>query len=179
MSKKIALFVGPSGSGKSTIANYLVDTMRMTQIDSYTTRPPRFFGEPGHTFVDDERFDKLTDLVGYTDFNGYRYCATSQQVEESDIYVIDVAGIEYFKEHYHGSKEVNVFFFVAPQDELIKRMLTRGDCKSAVEQRVINDAVMFKDSFERLKAVYEKVFVIENYDIEKSAKEVLRILKEE
>lgn len=41
MNNYIFLIVGPSGSGKSTIAEQLVETMNLKQIESYTTRKPR------------------------------------------------------------------------------------------------------------------------------------------
>ena len=91
---RILLLIGASGSGKSTVARYLCEQYGLRQIDSYTTRPPRYRGESGHIFITDEEFDQLQDFVGYTLYNGHRYGATAQQVEENDIYVIDPAGVE-------------------------------------------------------------------------------------
>ena len=179
MTSKIALFVGPSGSGKTTIANYLIDNFGLSQIDSYTTRPRRYPGEPGHTYITDEEFDRLTDMVAYTDFDGKRYCATTQQVEENDIYVVDVAGVEYFKEHYHGSKAVYVFYFLANAQELQQRMILRGDGGLDIARRIQNDAIMFENAEERLKALYPNTHLIQNDNIEKTAQEILKILKEE
>ena len=51
MNNYIFLIVGPSGSGKSTIAEQLVETMNLKQIESYTTRKPRSQHERGHIFV--------------------------------------------------------------------------------------------------------------------------------
>lgn len=103
---RILLLIGASGSGKSTVARYLCEQYGLRQIDSYTTRPPRYRGEPGHIFITDEEFDQLQDFVGYTLYNGHRYGATAQQVEENDIYVIDPAGVEFFRTAYHGDKKV-------------------------------------------------------------------------
>ena len=79
---RIVLLVGPSGSGKTAIANYLHDTYGWNTVQSYTTRPPRYDGEEGHTFVTDEEFDKLTDMIAYTEFDGHRYCATADQIDQ-------------------------------------------------------------------------------------------------
>lgn len=179
LSNTIALFVGPSGSGKTTIANYLCSSMGMTQLDSYTTRPPRHIGEPGHIFVTEEEFDQLTDMVGFTLFNGHRYCATSQQVDESDIYVIDVNGVEYFKRAYTGKKTIKVFYFTVPEAKVIQRMLGRGDSYAAVMERIRNDDEMFANALKRLRAVYDDVYEIENVNIDDTAKKIMRILKEE
>lgn len=144
--KVIMLFVGPSGSGKTTIAKWMSNCFGMKVLDSYTTRAPRYEGEKGHIFVTDEEFDKLTDLVAYTEFDGHRYCATAEQVEENDIYVIDPAGVEYFKEKYHGSKDVKIVYFDAgSKRELKKRMLERGDKIEDVERRIKHDQKAFKD----------------------------------
>lgn len=140
----IFLIVGPSGSGKSTICDRLVNSHAgLSQIQSYTTRPPRYIGEKGHIFVTDEEFDKLTDLVGYTEFDGHRYAATSAQVEENDIYVIDPAGVEYFRENYHGRKRVYVIGIWATEAARKKRMFLRGDPEDAIVRRLEGDRAVF------------------------------------
>lgn len=178
MSNKIALFVGPSGSGKTTVANYMKDIFGLTQIDSYTTRPRRYPEEGGHTYITNEEFDKLTDMVAYTEFDGNRYCATTQQVEENDIYVVDVAGVEYFKEHYHGKKGVYVFYFSVPTEELQRRMAVRGDGGLALLQRMQNDLAMFANAEERLKAIYPNTHIIQNEQIGATARSIWKILQE-
>lgn len=169
MSKTIALFIGPSGSGKTTVAEYLVKHYGLTQIESYTTREPRYAGECGHIFVTDNEFDQLKDFVAYTEFDGHRYAATTEQVENSDIYVVDVAGAEYFKEKYKGNKKPIVFLFDVPPDVVKQRMIDRGDNKEHVEQRIQNDAIMFQNVEERLVAIYDDVVRIENFNVEIAA----------
>ena len=82
--KNIYLIVAPSGAGKTTVTELLETNYGFKSIQSYTTRPPRYDGETGHIFVSDKDFDKLTDIVAFTEFAGNRYCATAQQVEEND-----------------------------------------------------------------------------------------------
>ena len=139
----IFLIVGPSGSGKSTICERLTKERHLTQIQSYTTRAPRYIGEKGHIFVTDEEFDKLTDLVGYTEFDGHRYAGTSAQVEENDIYLIDPAGVEYFRENYHGEKHVCVVGIWATEAVRKKRMFLRGDLEDAIVRRLEGDRATF------------------------------------
>lgn len=173
MSDKIALFIGPSGSGKTTVADYLSKHYGLSQIESYTTRAPRYDGEVGHTFVSNEEFDQLKDFVAYTEFDGNRYAATAEQVDSNDIYVVDVAGAEYFKEKYHGTKKPVVFYFNLPTEVLKQRMLDRGDSEDAVTKRIENDAHMFADAGRRLLSIYEDVFLIENYDVGDTAASLL------
>lgn len=128
----IFLIVGPSGSGKSTICDRLINSHAgLSQIQSYTTRPPRYIGEKGHIFVTDEEFD------------GHRYAATSAQVEENDIYVIDPAGVEYFRENYHGRKHVYVVGIWATEAARKKRMFLRGDPEDAIVRRLESDRAVF------------------------------------
>lgn len=176
MSDKIALFIGPSGSGKTTIAEYLTKHYGLTQIESYTTRAPRYDGEVGHIFVSNEEFDELTDFVAYTEFDGNRYAATAEQVEKNDIYVVDVAGAEYFKDKYHGTKKPVVFYFNLPSNVLKQRMRDRGDPFEAIMQRMDNDERMFENVGLRLKAIYDEVWLIENYDIQDTAANIAAMI---
>ena len=56
-SKYIYLLVGPSGSGKSSVARKITEWYGFKEVWSYTERPPRYAGEPGHIFVTPEEFD--------------------------------------------------------------------------------------------------------------------------
>ena len=94
MNKPLFLLVGPSASGKTTIAEKLESTMSLKSIQSYTTRLPRYDGETGHTFISDNDFDNLKDIMAYTEYNGHRYCTTKEQIDNADIYVVDVPGVE-------------------------------------------------------------------------------------
>lgn len=144
MSNHIYLIVGRSGSGKTAIVEYIKNNFRnMTSVESYTTRPRRNFYEVGHIFVTDEEFNKLTDFVAYTEFDGYRYTATAQQVEENDFYVIDPAGIRYFWDHYKGNKCAHIIVIDAPVWTRFNRMCKRDGVKKAL-QRIWHDRKAFK-----------------------------------
>ena len=138
----ILLLVGKSGSGKSTIADELERIYRIKVLRSYTTRPPRP-NDTSHTFVTEEEFDKLTDMVAFTNFNGYRYCATAAQVEDSDVYVIDPAGVEFFKKHYHGKKKIVDVYIKAGKEIRFDRMLSRGDSVEKAIDRITYDDEAF------------------------------------
>ena len=161
--KNIYLLVGPSGSGKSSVARELAQRYGLKEVWSYTERPPRFDGEPGHIFVTPKQFDAAGKMCAFTLYNGY-------------IYVIDPAGIRYMWERYSGSKEVVVIAIYAPQEERAERMLERGDAPEAVKERLQFDVKEFEDLHimadawfsnrnleETVKAVYAYMMVKERW----------------
>ena len=76
MYKPLFLFVGRSASGKTTIADMLAKEHGYKQVESYTTRKPRFDGERGHIFVSEEEFKNLGELAAYTYYNDNHYGTT-------------------------------------------------------------------------------------------------------
>lgn len=141
--KNIYLIVGESGSGKTTIVEQLEQKYGLKSIQSYTTRPKRFDSETGHIFVSDEKFDELTDLVAYTIFDSNRYCATSEQVENNDLYIIDPKGIEFFMKSYKGSKNHKIIYINSDIKTRYKRMVERDGCIRPAISRMTNDTKEF------------------------------------
>ena len=153
MGNCIFLIVGCSGSGKTTITEQLEQKYGLKSIQSYTTRPKRYEDESGHIFVSDEEFDKLTDMVAYTEFAGNRYCATAEQVEDNDLYIIDPKGIDFFMKSYKGSKTPKIIFISSNLTTRYERMVGRAETKGKSHQeaiessltRIVNDASEFYD----------------------------------
>lgn len=143
MSNNIYLIEGPSGVGKTTLVNELEKRYGYKVVQSYTTRPKRTPNETGHTFVSDDKFDKLENLVAYTEFAGYRYGVPQTMVEENDLYVIDPAGIRFFKAHYTGRKRPIVIYLHKSEKDLVKQMQSRGDSEYDVSKRLSHDAIAF------------------------------------
>lgn len=153
MGNCIFLIVACSGSGKTTITEQLEQKYGLKSIQSYTTRKPRYDGESGHTFVSDEEFDELTDMVAYTEFAGNRYCATAEQVENNDLYIIDPKGVDFFMKAYKGSKTPKIIFISSNLTTRYERMVGRAETKGKSHQeaiessltRIVNDAEEFYD----------------------------------
>lgn len=142
--KFILLIVGRSGSGKTSLVETLCkDNKGYSAVQSYTTRPARYEGEAGHIFVDDEHFPPKSEWVGYTEFNGYRYCGTKQQIDDADMWVVDPAGITYFMSRYTGPKVPIVVGIHSNPADLKMRMWSRGDKLQDVERRLENDDKAF------------------------------------
>ena len=140
MNKPLFLFVGRSASGKTTIANMLSEKLGYVQVESYTTRPPRYEGERGHTFVSEEEFNNLRGLAAYTFYNGNHYGTTFDQLNECDIYVIDVDGVKsLLKKLKNSTRTVAIFYFDASVHNRILRMLSRGDNNTMVVERLLQD----------------------------------------
>lgn len=173
-SNNFILLVGASGSGKTTISNYLRDNYQMRPLVSYTTRQPRYEGEDNHIFVSLDEFWDVRDyneLVGWTIYDNNYYCATREQVENSDIYTVDPYGISYFKEHYKGKKNPIVVYLNVSEEVRLQRMDERGDRKEDAEHRVIMDSVDFYKADELADVI------IDNVDIEKTASMIYNIFR--
>lgn len=151
--KNIYLIIGPSGSGKTTIANELHVIYGLNVVESYTTRPPRYPGEKGHIFVSDDEFDKLGEMVAYTEYNGFRYGVTADIIDQNDIYVIDPPGVEHMKKHYHGDKGIVTIGLDVSETIRALRMMKRGDSLRDILRRIETDAQWFDNK--EVKLIYD------------------------
>ena len=152
MNKPLFLFVGKSASGKTSTANILNDKYGYSQIWSYTTRFPRYKDEPGHIFISDDEFDSLGELAAYTVYNGYRYGTTIDQVNNADIYVVDVPGVETLLEKLKDdTRLIYILYFDASVHNRILRMKHRGDSDTGIVARLLADEK--EDWFKQLNAL--------------------------
>ena len=92
---KLITITGPSGAGKDTVARMLSEMGGYKVLCSYTTRPKREGEIDGveHHFV--EKCDVPHDkMLAYTQYGGYEYWTTVEQVGDKAIYVIDEDGLK-------------------------------------------------------------------------------------
>lgn len=140
MTKPLFLFVGHSSSGKTTVANMLSEKNGFVQVESYTTRKPRFENEPGHIFVSEEEFKNLGELAAYTYYNCHHYGTTFEQLNKSDIYVIDVPGVKSLLEKLkNDNRPICVIYFDASVYNRVNRMIDRGDSDTMIVSRLLQD----------------------------------------
>lgn len=170
MDNKIICLIGKSGSGKTTIANELFNKYNLKQIISYTTRLPRYKNESSHIFVNKNEFNEIrNDLVAYTYFNQHEYGATSQQVDNNEIYVVDWRGYEELLNKYKGTKKIISIYIHVNIFKLIFRMFKRHDSIKQIWKRILNDKRMFKNVKKNCE------YVINNINLEQSVESIWRI----
>lgn len=146
--KPLILLIGPSGSGKTTLANALSRDYGLRQLASYTDRPRRSTDEIGHTFVSPDEFDKLRpDMAAYNVFNGHQYGATYQQLDQTDIYVVDIPGYWDLMRHYRN-RPFLTFVLGATSNICARRMRRRGDSDENIQKRLENDAKAFAGMYD-------------------------------
>lgn len=165
MNKPLFLFVGKSAAGKSKIANILEDEYGYNQVSSYCTRIPRFDGEKGHIFINVDQFNALGELAAYTFYNGNHYGTTFEQLQNSDIYVIDVPGIHSLLEKLKDDdRPICIIYFDASVYNRINRMIQRGDSDTSIVSRLLQDEK--DDWYKQLDALVWNYNNIINKDVQ-------------
>ena len=168
MNKPLFCILGASASGKSTLVQKLEIELNMKQIASYTTRPPRYDGEAGHTFVTDEEFQNLNDIVAYNYYLNNHYGVTSQQIDDEahDLYVVDQTGLNELKEKYKGDRKIySVYIDCLPinrYDRLFDRYFKMYQNSLVATNRAMERIKQDEIEFENCNLVVD--YVITNND---------------
>lgn len=108
----IITICGKSGSGKTEVAKFIEETFDIPILNSYTDRPKRTPNEIGHNFISEFEFNKIKfeDMVAYTKFGDYRYCATKNQIKENNVYVIDEKGLAHLQSNFKSEYKILSLF---------------------------------------------------------------------
>lgn len=165
MSKKKTLFCicGETASGKDSLVKSLVDTYpdKFRAVCSYTNRPPRESETEGveHYFVSKEEFETLKNtqedkIIAYTKIEssdgigGYEYMALEDELNKSNIYIIDPKGIKYLKEKCDHKYNIVVFYIFVPLIQRRERALeSRSDFETEFEKRVNAENEQFEEFY--------------------------------
>ena len=118
MRKVKILIMGRTGTGKTTSEEYLSKYFNLKGLKSFTTRPKRDKDDNNHIFISEEEAKQYTDRVSETTINGYEYFATVDQLDESDIYVIDPLGAKKLLSNYPDYDYIMIL--MSANDELAK-----------------------------------------------------------
>lgn len=159
---KLITITGPSGAGKDTVARMLSEMSGYKVLCSYTTRPKREGEIDGveHYFVDKCNIphDKM---LAYTQYGGYEYWVTIDQVMNKSIYVIDEDGLKNLCERF-------------PNIELFKICVTAWETTRL--SRGVSQERIYRDKQRKLLplAFYDAV-IFNNGTLSKLCDEVQRV----
>ena len=140
--RPLILLCGKSGSGKTTISNQLTAKYGLKQLESCTTRPPRKDGEVGHIFTNLGIFSKHVregKVIAQADINGHKYWATKDQLDNTDIYVIDPRTALELEKKVEDERKVIIVYLTCPESTRIYRMAKRGDSLTDIQKRLVNE----------------------------------------
>lgn len=166
------LLTGPSGSGKTTVANKLYQKYGMTQIYSYTTRLKRDKNDEEHTFITDKQFDELEDIISYTEYNGFRYGITREQVDNNDIFVVDVPGIRSFLQNYEGDKRVVIICLESSEFDIKLRLIKRDGLTKALERIKYDDTIRYLHTASKMADI-----TLYNHNADRTAETIYKFVQ--
>ena len=180
---KVFVITGPSGVGKGTLIELLRERVPELELStSATTREPRPGEDDGrdYHFLTPEEFERRVEageFLEHATYSGHRYGTLREEVERrvaaghSVVLEIEVQGARQVR----AAMPEAVLIFIAPPDPaaLRERLEGRGtDSAEAIERRLRTAEI-------ELEAQAEFPHVIVNDQVQKSAAELERLVREE
>lgn len=176
----VVVVSGPSGVGKDTIMNIITSRSSFTKFPTYTTRKPRHGEINGlhYHFVNEETFMTLWhrgDLLDHVVITDYHYGLPIEKLGRSledgqDIIVHLVTGSALVLKRIIPDA-ITVFVMPPSQEEILKRMRSRGMTEEQIVHRLRDDPTTVYAA-----RLYD--FVVVNHDGEEqeSAKRILEFV---
>lgn len=170
---KLICIVGETASGKDTVVNETIRRFydyRIRQVCSYTDRPMRNNETNGveHYFITTDEFNELkenrkNDILAYTHIidennpnsQGYQYMALTDEVNKSQIYIIDYIGLKNLKEMHGDSISIVSVYITAPYETRMNRAKERSDFNTSFKKRVENEQAQFDEFSESREYDYK------------------------
>ena len=196
MKPKILCILGETASGKDHVTNSAIDRLSMydiRKICSYTDRPKRVGETEGveHYFVTTEEFNNLkrtrkNDILGYTlikdkkqsTYAGYQYMALTDELKNSQIYIIDYDGLKYLKKLHGDSVDIVTAYVYCPLSVRLNRAKsTRSDFETEFKNRVAAEECQFKEF--RDNRLYDYLISNLNNEFEEAVAQLCNIIKTE
>lgn len=150
----ITLILGRSGTGKSTLEQLLCQTYNVKAIKSYTTRPQRSQNEDNHIFITKDEINNYPNKIATTTINDNFYFATKEQLDESQIYVIDPNGLYELTSNF-PNLQFNIIYLklsnTQHQKYLKQRRKVSNETKDLQHQRLAYENQQFDDFEQKLE----------------------------
>lgn len=175
--RKLVCIVGETASGKDFVARYLRKAFGLKDVCSHTTRPPREGEINGreHWFNTQEEFDSIRateKICAYTKIEksnsgsvGYEYCATLEDVQSADLYIIDPNGIDYLETHFPEISLLIIYIDASKEIRKARALSRDKSQEKAFEARYDNE----HEQFERFRNNGAWDYVVVNENISESA----------
>ena len=177
--RKIFCIQGMSGAGKDTLVKMISERMNIGTLVSHTTRPIRKNEVDGETYYFvkesffESEFDNFVELRKYNVWDGSVWYYGLHKVELQDrpysLFIVDRQGYEELKEKL-GDKLVSIMIDV-DKEELIKRLIARGDNKLEIQIRIEDDIKRFEG--------FKPDYVVNNINLKGAAKRLEDIILRE
>lgn len=180
--KKKFLIVGRSSSGKTAIVREVCKQLNLTQVKSYTTRPPRekevkYPELSDHYFIDESEVEKYRDdIVAYTEIKGNKYFTTKNILDSSDLYVIDPNGIDYLKRECGNEYNFIVVYVRVTAKIGLLRAKDRGDDLDVYKERIKAEDEQFSQFEKNMLWDYH---ILNNDSFERAVETMKKIIKKE
>lgn len=181
---RIIILCGKSASGKDTITQKLKDILGYEFIISTTTRPIREGEKEGdpYYFIKNDKFVELIEndkLIEYRTYNTlinnvpdvWYYGVPKASISNNNSYigVLDIVGLDGFKEHF-GDSVISFYIHVDDKERERRAMKRGGFDKSEWDRRMIDDNIVFAND-----VISKKIdHVVTNESINKT---VINIMK--
>lgn len=189
--KKLFCICGETCCGKDSLVRDLIEKNpeKFKAVCSYTSRPKRTTEVEGreHYFLSKEEFTKLKeerkdDIIAYTEivglnksdqkyfdqdgwYGGYEYMALSDELETSNIYIIDPNGIKFLEEKNLKDTEIVIICIYTPLHQRDLRALRgRSDYAKEFDKRVFSERKQFEEFYSSHKYDYLLFNLDDNYD---------------
>lgn len=150
----LTLIIGRSGTGKSTLEEKLCNDYNLKSIKSYSTRPKRSPNEDSHIFIKPSDVDNYPNKIATTTINGNFYFATKEQLDESQLYVIDPIGLYELSNNF-PDLTFNLIYLKLPkykhQQYLKNRRKNSNETPELQAQRLESENQQFNEFEEKIK----------------------------
>lgn len=145
----LLLILGKTASGKDFLTNKLCERTGLKQLISYTTRERRVGEGDTHIFASEEDYERMQSdgkIAAFTQIGAYKYWATTDQLYETDCYIIDYLGLKKLRELDLPNLRLVTIFINTPDDVREYRALKqRKDDKVKFRSRSFAEREQFRE----------------------------------